>query len=369
MLFVVPVAATVLYVWWKNRALELPWSFLCAPLLLVTYPLQLNVLKLRPILWQLSDRPSEHGVYSLAYFYDNLGAALRYFFSGDHSQANSHLVALGGILGLGFFWMHLYRKHREMAQSKPAQTVFAIFLVALCAQAFLMLCYFWGTYDEVLTVRLSLPTQLLFVLAFASVYPQLVPATARSWRLLMAGTVLYFCWWTLPTLARRAYAHGNLAAETCNWYRDYLRTRPDRNFFVIDPSIPLLWVTHGVSSMRYDVLAKRVEEFCYHYRQNTFGECLIVQKLGVGDYATGQMIPVALYDLGPALKLETVREIRYTPTYGIRISRIAGLDEKALRAWADTANALPEKAWMAPGSTTTDQRDAVFTDEWLRRLP
>jgi hypothetical protein len=64
-----------------------------------------------------------------------------------------------------------------------------------------------------------------------------------------------------------------------------------------------------------------------------------------------------------------VREIRYTPTYGIRISRIAGLDEKALRAWADTANALPEKAWMAPGSTTTDQRDAVFTDEWLRRLP
>jgi hypothetical protein len=367
-LFVVPVAAAILYVSWRNRVLELPWPLLCAPLLLVIYPLQFNVLRLRPDLWQLSDWPSKHGVYSLAYFYDNVGKALRYFFSGDHSQANSHLVALGGIFGLGFFWMFLYRRHREMAQTKPAQMVFALFMVTLCAQAFLMLCYFWGAYDELLTVRLSLPTQLLFVLAFVFVYPQLVPATAWRWRLLVVGTSLYFCWWTLPTLARRAYAHENFAAETANWYRDYLRTRPDRQFFVIEPTMPRLWIAYGVPSIGYENLADRVAEFCYHYRQGTFGECLAVQKLVIGDYATGRLVPVRPYDLGFAVKLEKLREIRHAPTSVIRISRIVELDEKGLRAWAATVKAMPKEA-STEKNPETERRNAAFAEEWLRNLP
>jgi hypothetical protein len=367
-LFVVPVAAAILYVSWKNRVLELPWPLLCAPLLLVIYPLQFNVFRRGPDLWQLGDRPSEHGVYSLAYFYENVGKALRYFFSWDHSQANSHLVALGGIIGIGFFWMYLYRQHREMAQTKPAQMVFAIFIVALCAQAFLMLCYFWGAYDELLTVRLSLPTQLLFVLAFVFVYPLLVPATAWRWRLLVVGTGFYFCWWTLPTLARRAYAHENFAAETSNWYRDYLWTRPDRRFFVIEPTMPRLWIAYGVPSIGYENLADRVAEFCYHYRQGTFGECLVAQKLVVGDYATGMLVPVPPYNLGAAVKLEIVREIRFSPTYVIRISRIVGLDEKGLRAWAATVKAMPQKPSTAR-NPETDLRNAAFAVEWLRNLP
>ncbi len=367
-LFVVPVGAVILYVSWKNRVLELPWPLLCAPLLLVIYPLQFNLLRLRPDLWQMGDRPSGHGVYSLAYFYENVGRALRYFFSGDHSQSNSHLVAVGGIIGIGFFWMHLYRQHREMAQNKPAHTVFAVFIVALCAQAFLMLCYFWGAFDEVLTVRLSLPTQLLFVLAFVFVYPLLVPATAWRWRLLVVGTSLYFCWWTLPTLAKRAYAHENFAAETCNWYRDYLQTRPDRHFLVIEPAMPRLWIAYGVPSIGYEILAERVVQFCYHYRQGTFGECLVAQKLVIGDYATGRLVPVLLHDFGPAMKLETVREIRFKPTYVIRISRIVGLDEKGLQAWAARTKAMPKNASTASDSAS-DRRDVAFTDEWLRYLP
>jgi Dolichyl-phosphate-mannose-protein mannosyltransferase len=367
-LFVAPVAAVILYVSWKNRVIELPWQLLCAPLLLVLYPLQFSGMLARPDPWQLGDRPSGHGLYSLAYFYDNVGKALRYFLSGDHSQSNSHLVVLGGIIGIGFFWMYLYRRNREMAQSRPTETVFAIFIVALCAQAFLMLCYFWGAYDEVLTVRLSLPTQLLFVLAFVFIYPHLVPATAWRWRLLLIGTGLYFCWWTLPTLAARAYAHENLAAETCNWYRDYLNTRPDRHFLVIEPAMPRLWIAYGVPSIGHEILAQRVDEFCYHYRMGTFGDCLVVQKLGVGDYQTGGLVPVALHDFGRAMKLETVREIRYKPTYAIRISRMVELDEKGLRAWAATTRSMLKNG-SSVSESAPDPRDDAFTKEWLRKLP
>ena len=367
-LFVVPVAAAILFVSWRNRVLELPWPLLCAPLLLVIYPLQFNLFRLKPELLQLTDRPSGHGVYSLAYFYENVGRALRYSFSWDHSQSNSHLVALGGIIGLGFFWMYLYRRHREMAQSRPAETVFAVFVVALCAQAFLMLCYFWGAYDEVLTVRLSLPTLLLFVLVLVFVYPLLVPATAWRWRLLVIVTGFYFCWWTLPTLARRAYAHENFAAETSNWYREYLRTRPDRHFLVIEPRMPRLWLAYGVPSLSYEILAERIEEFCYHYRQGTFGDCLVSQRMGVGDYASGRLVPVVAHDFGPALRLETVREIRYAPTYVIRLSRIVGIDEKALRAWAVAAKAIAKNP-LTEANPKVDFRDVSFSDEWFHKLP
>src|SRR5690606_25806939 len=145
-LFTLPVAVGIAYVWWKEKVITLPWAVLLAPLLLVIYPLQLNVMKLYPGLWQLKDRFSEHGVFSIHYFYDNVGRAMNYFLSMDRTHPNSPLVAITGILGLGFFWMYLYRHHREMCKDRPVEMVFVIFVLALCVQAVLMLCYFWGAY-------------------------------------------------------------------------------------------------------------------------------------------------------------------------------------------------------------------------------
>ena len=367
-LFIPAVGMVIAWVSWRERRFDLPLALLVAPLLLVIFPLQMNVVKLNPGLLQLTDRPSEHGLYSVAYFYDNVGKALHYFTEWDRSQANSHLVAVAGAVGVAFFLMQLYRAQRASTPMPRERVAFSIFLLALGGQALLMLCYFWGAYDDVVTVRLSLPTQLLFVLTFVLVYPELTGGVARRWQILNALVGVYFCLWTLPTIAQRAYAHTNLAAETSNWYRDYLRDRPDRNFFVIEANMPVLWLAYGVPSVGYDVLAQRMAQFCSHFAKHSLGDCLVVQKLVVTDFATGELTPIAGHDFGDAAKLETIREIQYTPTYVIRLSRIVSIDQPAMLAWAEKVKA--QKSTRAP-TFDVEQREheARYTREWLQSLP
>lgn len=370
-LFIVPVAMAILYVFWRSGRVLLPWPVLVTPLLLVMYPLQLNVFKLRPELWQLDDRPSGSGVYGFGYFYDNVGRALNYFFSFDRTQANSHLVALAGVVGVAFFLMHLLRENRVMLRKSPERVVFSLFTLALLGQAVLMMCYFWGAYDEPLTVRLSLPTQLLFVLAFVFVYPLLVTAT-RRWRVLAAVILGYFFCWTMPTIAQRAYAQVNFAAETANWQREYLQSRTDRSFIVVDPSMPMFWLIHGVAATSFDALAERTEEFIYHYQRRTFSDYLVVEKLEIADFEREILRPMAGADLGDAVSLETVREIIFQPTYVIRLSRIVSLDEERLRAWSKRMTRASEATESASDPSAEAQRkvnEAVLMQKWLRKLP
>lgn len=367
-LFVPVVGLVIAYISWKRRQFHFPAGLLVAPLLLVISPLQFAVVKLNPVFLQLGDRASEHGLYSIAYFYQNVGKAISYFIEWDHSQSNSHLVAVAGVIGVGFFLMQLYRAQRSTEPMPTERVIVSIFLLALGAQALLMLCYFWGAYDDVITVRLSLPTQLLFVLAFVFVYPELTRPFAHRWRLLNGIAGVYLCLWTLPTLAQRAYAHTNFAAESSGWYREYLRDRPDRNFFVIDPRMPVFWLAYEVPSINLETLTQRMAQFCASYERHSLGECLIVQKLVVADFSTGALSPISEHDFGAALKLEPLREIRYTPNYVLRMSRIVGIDQSALMKWATSAPRIPA-AKPATQDFEEKAREAKFIQESLKNLP
>lgn len=368
-LFIFPVAIVTIAVVLKTRSQPLPWPVVISPLLLVLVPLQWQVFALDPAKWQLASRSSEHGLFSLSYFADNIAHALHHFFAWDRSQPNSPLVALGGIVGLVLLAVHVFRWIRERRFSWNAASVLGVFLAALVVHGLLMLCYFWGVYDDVITARLSLPTQLLFTLVIIVVLSRM-PGAHRRWRVLSWVSVFFIALWTLPTLARRAYATGNLAAETCNWYREYLREREDRRFFVVEPRMPLLWIAHGVPSITYETLAERTTGFIEHYRRGTFGECLVVQKLVKPDFATGELAPLAPFDFGRAVTLETVREIRFNPTYAVRISRVVDVDEAALLAWAATADVEIDDSRPANASDPQYQvQKARFTRQWMQQLP
>jgi hypothetical protein len=364
-LFVVPVGAVILYGWVLERRLIISWGLVLTPLLLVIYPLQANVVTINPRVLQLKDRLSDHGIYSLQYFYDNVGRALNYALSTDQAYANSHLIAVLGGVGASFILMLVYRQARLRLGFTPKQVAWFIFVFALFGQAFLMLCYFWGAYDDYITVRLSLPTQLVAVLAFIYVYPDLVTVRSR-WTVLGVACAIYFIGWTMPVVGKRGFTGVNYAAEFNNWCRAYISRMEDRNVLVLDPA-SRVWSLYEIPCLGLESLASKVDGFIYHHQRRTFGDYLIIQRLELANAVTGEMQTARVHDFGKAFELVTLKEVRYSPTYVMRLSRMVSLDESALREWAKNKMAQKETDEEEPLLGVVER--VKYAQEWMRNLP
>jgi hypothetical protein len=375
-LFIIPVGVVVTWTWWRNRKIDLPWVVIFSPLLLLGYPWQHQLMKLQPGLWQLNDRASDHGVFSLAYFYDNVGHALNYFLSFDHTQANSHLLLIAGVIGGSFFWLVLYREHRKIFREEPEQAAFVIFGLALFLVSVLLLCYFWGAFDDVVTARLSLPMQLLMLLLFVYIWPRLVKASVR-WKGISAICIIYFFVWTVPTAAKRAYAFDNAAAETVNWLSSFIKAHHLKKSLVLDSNMLMLWLAYDVPAATLDTVATRQEAFLFHYHRHTFENIYVVQRVEPINYDSGGWRPTDYREgFAKAVTLVPVDQIVFNPIYAVRVSRVTAVNEQEFKAWAERRRAAQKLRASKSASSgeqavqRSDEREkSNYIQEWLRNLP
>lgn len=364
-LFVLPVAATVAYAWWREQRLLLPGALLAAPLLLVIWPLHHNVFKLSEAAWQLFDIAGATRPFGLGYFYENIGHALNFFFTFDGSQPSSWPLAVLGILACGLFMLLLYQEHRTLFREDPGRAVVAIFLLGLLLHTAVMLCYFWGKWDDPVIRRLSLPAHVLLVAAVLFVWPRLV---RPAWRWVALGTfgVAILFALTAPYAAMHRYTQDNFAARTTNWLGGHIRELAGRRVLAIDNNAGLHWFLYRQASVNPARLSETWEGYLYHYRRGTFDDYLVVQRLG-HDLKAGTKFISWEDDLGPGLQLELIEEKAFAPMYLVRLSRVVGVDEEKLAAWA----AERKKAQAAPVKTTVPLpiADADQLADWMRHLP
>ena len=364
-LFIVPVGLVILYVWWRQRAVDLAWPVLVAPLFLVILPLHFNVFKVVQETWQLNDVPGAAVPFSPGYFYENVGHALNFFLSTDGYQPNSLLVSLLGAGGVGFFVLVLYREHREIFRTRPAEAVFCLFGLGLIVHGGFMLCYFWGHFDDPIIRRLSLPMHLLFVLSFLFVYPRLVAHRTR-WRWLLGVTVAYLFAWTIPVTAMHRYTQENYAARTNGWLSGYIEGLGDQPVLAIDNVAALQWLIHRQASIAVDAVAQRPEAFLFHFKNRSFAQFLVVQRMGE-DFDRGTRYPTMDDDLGDGFQLETVAERSFSPVYHLRISRVVAVDEAKVKAWAQRRTKAVQ---LSPEAKSAIHRgDADALDRWFKMLP
>ncbi|HWA09853.1 MAG TPA: glycosyltransferase family 39 protein [Opitutaceae bacterium] len=364
-LFILPVGIVILYVWWRARAIDLAWPIMVAPLLLVIVPLHFNVFKLAAASWQLNDVPGADTPFSPRFFYDNVGHAMNFFLCTDGTQPNSMLVSLLGVVGVGFFVLTFYREHRAIFRSRPAEAVFCIFLLALLVHTVLMLCYFWGTFDDPIIRRLSLPSHLLLIFAFLFVFPRLVSHPAR-WRGLILVSAFFVLGFTVPSVAMHRYTQENFAARTNAWLSDFLDGLGDDSALAIDGGSGLQWFVHRKSSIAVDALASHPEKYAFHFRNRSFRHFFVVQRMG-SDFEHGTSFASIDDDVGDGLQLEPVAEQTFSPVYRIRISRVVAVDEDKLKAWAARrGKAVPLTAEMKSAVKKSDS-DAI--DRWFKLLP
>lgn len=360
-LFLLPVAATLAWVGWRDRRLDLTWTALAGPLFLLPYAWQHQVFASRPGAWELASRPGSERVFSPAYLPDNLGHALNFLFDPTGENSNSLGLALLGCLALPFLLLWLLKALRTLRTLAPERAVFAFFVLGLLAHTLLLLCYFWGRFDDPVIRRLSLPLNLLLALAIVAVAAEF-RLGSRAWRGLAALVLAGLFGHSLPVMARHDYTLDYYVGREMAWRRAFIAAHPERDYLVIDNNA-IIWITHLVSSTPVPQVLGNKDRIVFNLRNHLFTSIYVFQRLDV-DPLTGAATVQPEDQLGPDFQLEPVWERRFTPLKLSRISRVLTIREGPA--------ALPTPAPAPVTRLTPDELERArqqFFEQLIQRLP
>ena len=361
MLYLLPVALMVLWVWFGERRVVLSWPVIFAPLLLIPYPMQHRIFELRASAWQLESKPDYTTPFSPAYFLDNLAHAANFFFSSPKDQPSSLVLSLLGWLALPFLVLILAKRMRTLRAESPVFVATAFFTVGFAAQFVLLMCYFWGKFDDPVIRRLSLPTHLWLVLAVLVVLPQFSSAIFQRLLLGLAALALVVC--SIPSMAAHAYSQEYLAGRETAWRRQFIADQPRNDYLMIDND-SVLWIAHQISATPVYQAQKRREAIVFHLKNHTFSNVFVFQRLEI-DPQTGRMTLREGDDPGPEYVLESVREERLQTLTLTRISRVKEIREGALSLTTPAA-----KEPLVPKSRAEIEKlRQAYLEQFVKQLP
>jgi hypothetical protein len=317
-IFLLPVAMLVLWVWWREARVILSWPVMVAPLLMIHYPLQHRIFDLRASAWELGSKPGSTTPFSLEYVSGNISHALNFFFAKASEQPNSLVLSIFGCLATPFFALLVLKRLRALGNESPVVVATTLFSLGFAAQFALLMGYFYGQFDDIVIRRLSLPTQLGMVIAVLAVLPQFArPAVLR---LLLGISVIGLLGRSIPSMAAHAYSQEYLPGKETAWRREFIADQPRHDYLVIDND-SILWIAHEISSTPVLQAQKRRDALVFHLRNRTFSAIYVFQRFNI-DPDTGRMTLREGDDLGPDFVLEPVREERLQTLTLSRISRL-----------------------------------------------
>jgi hypothetical protein len=323
-LFLLPVGLTVLWVWWSDRRPVLSWIIIALPLCLLPYALHNKVFSVRTSSWEMASRPGYDTPFSFSYIPDNIAHDLNFFFNTTGEHSNSLVLSGLGILALPFFALWTLKTLRQLGAVPPARAALALFAVGFAAHTLLMLCYFWGKFDDPVIRRLSLPLNLALVLAIITVASEM-NWRGQVWRILAGLTGAGFFAYSLPAMARHDYSLDYYVGREMDWRREFIAAHPERDYLFIDQD-SIMWIAHQVSATPIRQAIEQKGNIIFNARNRIFTAIYVFQRYNV-DPETGRLVLPADDDLGPDYQLETVWERRFTPLTVSRISRVASIRE------------------------------------------
>jgi hypothetical protein len=362
-IFLVPVAAIIALVWWREGRAILPWPVMVLPLLMIHCALHTRIFDMNSSAWQLQSKPGFTSPFSLSYVFGgprNLEHAIGFFFGKPTDQPNSYVFSVLGCIALIFFVLLAAKRLRTLADESPISVATLFFSVGFAAQLGLMMCYFWGQFDDAIIRRLSLPTHLWMVLALAAVLPQFPkPAVVRT---LLGAVILGILAQGVPSMAAHAYNQEYLAGLETAWRRQFIADQSRKDYLTIDND-SILWLVHEVSATTVPVAQQRRTDLAFFMRTHTFSNIYVFQRYLI-DADTGKMTLREGDDLGPDFVLEPVRAERLLTLTQTRISRLV-----AIRDGKDVITKQEPDIVVPNDKALIDKERGLYLENFLKRLP
>lgn len=361
LIYALPVAALILWVWWQENRVTISWPMIAAPLLLLPYPLQHRIFDLRPTAWEMAGQPQYDKPFSPAFIPNNLAHAEKFFFGAPTDQPSSLVLSALGWIAVPFFLLFVVKAARQLRTQSPAVIATTIFTLGFVGQFLLMMCYFWGRFDEVIIRRLSLPTHLWLVVAVMTVLPQFAAVAFQRFLLGVAAVGVLVC--GVPSMAAHAYTQEYLPGLATAWRRQFIADQKRSDYLVIDNDA-VLWVAHQVSATPVPQAIRRKDALIFHLRNRTFSAIYVFQTFYI-DPANGAMTLRDGDDLGPDFVLEPVREERLQTLTLTRISR--------LREIKSGTTVVPEPAKPMPAvpkdPAEIERLRKAYLENFIKQLP
>ncbi len=360
-LFLLPVGLIVLRVWWLERRPQVTPLVAVMPLLLLPYALHNKVFSVRSSSWEMASQPGFDRPFALSYLPDNIAHDLNFFFSTTGEHSNSIVLSVLGFLALPFFMLWTLKTLRGLKDAPPARAALALFNLGFAAHALLLLCYFWGRFDDPVIRRLSLPFNLTLVIAIITVAGEM-NWRGQAWRVLAVITGIGLFSHSLPAMARHDYSLDYYVGREMEWRREFIAAHPERDYLVID-SNSIIWITHLVSATPVKQALDHKANIVFNLRNRIFSAIYVFQRFSVAP-DTGRITVQADDDLGQDYQLETVWERRFTPLTVSRISRVVSVREGP--------TAAPVRTGAPLDKLTPAEREKVrqeYLEQFIKRLP
>jgi hypothetical protein len=310
----------------------------------------------------MASQPGFQKPFALSYIPDNIAHDLNFFFNTTGEHSNSLVLSLLGFLALPFFALWVLQTLRRLRVASPAQVTVALFAFGFAAHALLLLCYFWGRFDDPVIRRLSLPFNLTMVIAVVTVAAEMEWG-GRIWRVLSVVVGVGFFAHSLPTMARHGYSLEYYVGREMDWRREFIAAHPERDYLFIDNN-SIIWITHQVSATPVRQAIDQKGNILFNFRNHIFSAVYIFQRLSI-DPATGRASVPAEDDPGPDYQLETVWERRFTPLNVSRISRVVSIREGPTTP--PPAPRLVPKEKMTP--VELENARVKYFEEFIKKLP
>jgi hypothetical protein len=361
-IWLLPVALTVGWVWLREGRAIFSWPVIFAPLLMVHYPLQHRIFDLRASAWELGSKPGATTPFALSYIPDNLSHALNYFFGKAAEQPNSLVLSALGCLAVPFFLLLVVKRLRALTAEPPVVVATTFFAIGFALQFLLLMGYFFGQFDDIIIRRLSLPTQLGMVVAVLAVLPQFTNRAVVRGLLLVA--VLGLLSRSVPSMAAHAYSQEYLPGKEIAWRREFIATQARQDYLVIDND-SVFWIAHKVSATPIlQAKGPRRSALVFLMRNRAFSDIYVFQRYNV-DADTGKMTLREGDDLGPDFVLETVREERLQTLTLTRFSRLKEIRDGAVALTAPD----PVPQVVPKNRAEIERQRRAYLENYVKMLP
>ena len=319
-----PLLLAIPMIWYRNRRIQLDWTLLLPPLLLLLSAWHLSVFAVRPDPFELNSGKAAHGAFSLLYWPENLGHLAGFFLASPWEQLNSPVFSLLGWLSLPAALFIGLRLVRKPSLADPVSVALLLGLVACLAHLALLLTYYYGTFDAHICRRFLLPFHLGLFLAFLLVLKQTFAQRPLLRRGLVATSTLCLLSLSFPIVWSGVGMSTYLIGKEVEWRLDFIARHKGSRYMVID-NLSALWNTHGATAQMFET-ANSDPRLLHRLLDPREGRPIYVYQRLASRPGEAQLQPRAEEVLPPLFKLEPVEERRFRDSELCRISRIVITD-------------------------------------------